>query len=92
VALPLLLGLVEFGAQSACDWLMLHLLFGVGVGSNLGAKRSSVNKSPELQTAKMATLFHRKDFSSQFPPLFIFCSFLQTHLTLSTHYFSCTEE
>jgi hypothetical protein len=92
VALPLLLRLVELGC-TICLWLAnATLVIGVGVGSNLGAKRSSVNKNPELQTARMVTLFHRKDFSSQFPPLFIFCSFLQNHLTLSTLYFSCTQE
>jgi hypothetical protein len=46
-----------------------------------------VNKNLKLQAAKMAIPFDRKDCFPHTSPLFIFHSFLQTHLTLSDSLF-----
>jgi hypothetical protein len=45
-ALPLYLDWSSSGTQSACDWLMLHLEFGGGVGSNSGQKTELSEQEP----------------------------------------------
>jgi hypothetical protein len=73
--LPLYLDWLSLDAQSACNWLMLHLEFGSGVGSNFGVKIELSEQNPELQAAKMVTHFDRKGCFSHVPPSFYFLFF-----------------
>jgi hypothetical protein len=79
---------MSLGTQSAHNWLMLHLESGGAVCSNFGMKMGLSEQEPGTEAATMVTHFHRMTVSLTVPPpIFIFCSFLQNHLTLSDSLF-----
>jgi hypothetical protein len=70
------------GAESAHDWLMLHLAFGGGVGSNFGVKTAQWTRTLNGKQLRWWHTLIEKTVYPTVPSLFIFRSLLQTHLTL----------